>query len=174
MTKEEVFELAQLFGGLPQDQADQLLAELRREQPGLYSFLKGFESVFPDLDECNKVRSIAVTTWLIPKRSAEPPGLVTQEMILDGLDAYEAELVRLAAVQGKARQKVTAEVVLAHPEPALLAYVTMMVKHGATPPFQDESFLRAHKLLRVILHALIASRGHKAGRRLRRGPGGRA
>ena len=173
MTKEAVFELAGLLSQLPQDQVDQLVAELRREQPDLYDYFQSLHRLFPDAREYNQIVGIGYTIWQILQRSAQPPGRVTMEMIYQANEAYAAELKRLTTGPAEARKKAAARVALNHPEPALLVYLAVVIKAGG-PSWQDQTYVLASNALRVLLDALIASRGSGASRPAGMVPVGRA
>jgi hypothetical protein len=178
MSKEAVFELAGLLGRLPQDQANLLVAELRHEQPDIHGYLRALVRLFPDPLEYEQVFGIGVSLCKIMKHSNEPPGLVTLGMLRRAREAYAAEMARLTALQGEELTRVATQVVLSHPEPALLAYLVVALRQKADPPLSPDAYILAMKALRILLDALIASRAptrRPAARpRSRRHPTGRA
>ena len=108
---------------------------------------------------------IAYTVWQILKRSATPPGRVTVEMIAQANEAYGAEIKRLTTGSDAARKKAAAQVAMAHPEPAMLAYLAVAIKQ-LSAGWQEQTVVLANNALRVVLDALLAARGRQGrGRR---------
>lgn len=173
MSPQEVFELAGLLSQMTQDQIDALIVELQREQPDLYDYFQDLHRLFPDSREYNDVMGIAYTVWQILKRSAAPPGRVTVEMIAWANESYLAEIKRLIAGSDAARKEAAAHVALGHPEPAMLAYLVVAMKQ-VSASWQERTLILANNALRVVLDALLSSRGHKPGRSLGMAPVGRA
>lgn len=174
MTPQEVFELAGLLSQMQQDQIDEMIRDLRREQPDLYDYFDSLHRLFPDAGEWNEVVGICYTTWQILKHSPDPPGRVTVEMLAQANGRYLAEIRRLTALPEEARKKAVTEVALSYPEPAMLAYLIVAMKQVGSS-WGEQTITRANNALRVLLDALLASRGRPARRAsARRAPPGRA
>jgi hypothetical protein len=162
MNPQEIFELAGLLSQMRQDQIDELIIELRREQPDLYDYFQSLHRLFPDSREYNEIMGVGYTIWQILKRSANPPGRVTSAMLRHANEVYGAELKRTTTGPPEARKQAVAETALAHPEPAMLLYLAVVMKQ-MSPGWGEKTVVLAANVLRVLIDALLAARG-KAGR----------
>jgi hypothetical protein len=171
----KVLELAQLLGGLPDEQGQQLGARFRREQPILHKYLLASDHPPFTLPECEMIYSVGLTVWLIMERGGRPAAEVTSEILCSAADALDASMGRLAGMDQEARQGPIAAQVMSHPEPGLLGYLSLMVKERPDSPFNSVTRALALRILMILLDALIASRGRRGRpRRLRSAPAGRA
>jgi hypothetical protein len=163
LSLETVNELAQLLNQTPPDQAGLVVAQMQREQPAVYDYLRALARPPFSRIEHERLFSIGVTVWQIMQHSARPPTRVTVEMLARTERAFSGELARLARMRRQEQEGRIALQVANYPEPAVLAFLTAAINRTTDPPFRQEARLVALQSLKVLLDALITSRARGPG-----------
>ena len=163
LSPQEVFETAHLLSQMKQDQIDAMIVDLRAEQPAVYDYFDAMHRVFPDEQEWNDVVGIGYTIWQILKRTGVPPGRITEEMIIRASEDLERQMSHMVPGSAEAARKVGTQMALSCPEPAMLLHLSYALKQVGAG-WSGETFVRAFRMLRILLDAFLAGR-RQQGRR---------
>ncbi len=153
-----VNEMVQLLNQVPPGRTDQVVAQLRREQPAIYDYMLALVRPPLDQEEHDYIFSAVVIIWQVLRNSARPPGQVSAKALVRARRALMRNFQQIIRLPPEARQGHVALQLKSHPEPALLGYITAVVGRKPGKPFDPDARIVAHEALWVVLDALLASR----------------
>jgi hypothetical protein len=156
---EEASQTCGLLNQLPRDQADQLLPQLKQEQPALFQYLGRVAQQQARESDGERIVDVAVVLWQIMKQGTGRLGRVTVKALDRAERILGAKVAHIAAIGEPGKRSATTELVLGHPQPYVLAwlYASMQADNPHGPPLEKETRFVALYHLQTMLDAMVAS-----------------